>query len=366
MLSSFQPATPWAHAPVHRLWRALFCSVRLTAKEPEKAVASGANDGLVIPAGRRCVVAALLGLAFACNAAALVVPFMDVRVGLSRTAYSLPNSVNMLWESGLYLLAVLVVAFSVIFPFAKLLVLGSVCAAKRVRQGHRRWLVAVERLGKWSMLDVFLVCLILTLTSGQLLVGARPLIGIPLFAFAIVLSMISGELLTAAIGHLPGAEDRVPLRPRQRGIWWLALAGLALMGTLFMPFLKISDWALVDHSYSIVGIVPSLWVQDSPVSAVLVSLFLVLFPVVQWALAAAGWRRGRCGQPDNAFRRLAHVLKRWSMLDVFGLALAVFLVEGEYLMQTEVRWGALLLVALIGLRFAVEATLNRVMERGDA
>jgi hypothetical protein len=49
-----------------------------------------------------------------------------LRAGLSRTAYSLPNSVNMLWDSGLHLLAVLVVAFSVRFPFAKLPVLGSV------------------------------------------------------------------------------------------------------------------------------------------------------------------------------------------------------------------------------------------------
>jgi paraquat-inducible protein A len=335
------------------------------ANELKNAGDSVADDGVVIPTGWRCIVAALLGFAFACNVAALFIPFTDLRVGISRTAYSLPHSVKMLWACGLYLLAVLVVGFSVVFPFAKLLVLGSICAVRRVSPRHRLWLVAVERLGKWSMLDVFLVCLVLTLTSGQILVGARPLIGIPLFAFAIVLSMISGELLTAAIGHQPGAENLVLGRPRKSGGFWLALTGLALMGTLFMPFLMINDWALADRSYSIAGIVPTLLACGEPTSAVLVFLFLVLFPLVQWASATVGWWKGRCGQPDNWCGRLARVLKRWSMLDVFGLALAVFLVEGERLMRTEVRWGVLLLVALLGMRFTLDAALTRVMERSD-
>jgi len=47
------------------------------------------------------------------------------------------------------------------------------------------------------------------------------------------------------------------------------------------------------------------------------------------------------------------------MLDVFGLALAVFLVEGDQLMHTEVRWGALFLVALVALRWALDVLLLR-------
>jgi uncharacterized paraquat-inducible protein A len=56
-------------------------------------------------------------------------------------------------------------------------------------------------------------------------------------------------------------------------------------------------------------------------------------------------------------------MRRWSMLDVFGLALAIFLVEGDYLMQTEVRWGALFLVALLALQKAFQFALDRALMR---
>jgi hypothetical protein len=52
------------------------------------------------------------------------------------------------------------------------------------------------------------------------------------------------------------------------------------------------------------------------------------------------------------------------MLDVFGLALAIFLVEGDYLMRTEVRWSALLLVASLALKQAFDWALDRSAVRG--
>jgi uncharacterized paraquat-inducible protein A len=55
--------------------------------------------------------------------------------------------------------------------------------------------------------------------------------------------------------------------------------------------------------------------------------------------------------------------RRWSMLDVFGLALAIFAVEGGYLMKTEVRWGALALAALVGGQLALQAALGRAFSR---
>jgi uncharacterized paraquat-inducible protein A len=51
--------------------------------------------------------------------------------------------------------------------------------------------------------------------------------------------------------------------------------------------------------------------------------------------------------------------RRWSMLDVFGLALAIFAVEGGTLMKTEVRWGALALAALVVGQLALQAALGR-------
>jgi paraquat-inducible protein A len=309
---------------------------------------------------RRRLVLALLGVSFACNVAALLTPFMDLRIGFSTNPYSLFTSVNMMWSTGLYVLAVLVVAFSVIFPFAKLAILTWVVSGDTLDNSRRRWLAAVERLGKWSMLDVFLVCLILTLTSGQIMVGAKPLIGIPLFVVAILLSMIAGERLTASLPHdMAGAQAKPPLRAG----FYLLLNALALAGTIGLPFLRINDWKLSNETYSVFSVVPTLWSQDSRLSAVIVALFLIVTPVLAWIAAAHWWWCRRADQPAPLSHARARLMRRWSMLDVFGLALAIFLVEGDYLMQTEVRWGALFLVALLALQKAFQFALDRALTR---
>jgi paraquat-inducible protein A len=314
------------------------------------------STDLTLAPARRRVIFALLAASLVCNAAAMLSPFMDLRVGAFSEPYSLTRSVKMMWSQGLYVLAVLVVGFSVFFPFAKIGVLAWVAGGRALDARRRRWLGVVEMLGKWSMLDVFLVCLILTLTSGQIMVGAKPLIGIPLFVAAIFLSMLSGELLTGALRHEVAAS---PYRPSAQTGAYLLLQGIALLGTLTLPILRISDWKLADHTYSVLTVVPTLWAKNSPVSAVVVTAFLLLAPLVGWLATLRHWWQQRADRPCARSHALANLLQRWSMLDVFGLALAIFLIEGDYLMRTEVRWGAACLVMMLALQKAFQLALAR-------
>jgi len=305
------------------------------------------------------LVASLLTVSFGCNIAMLFLPFMDLRTGLSTEPYSLVNSIEMLWSSGLCVLAALVVGFSVVFPFAKLAVLAAVCLAGRIDARNATWLAWVERLGKWSMLDVFLVCIILTLTSGQVLVGAEPRSGIVVFVVAILLSLLAGQLLAALEKPTPVTIADGSRADVWRGGVWLVLSGLALAGAVALPFLRISDWLLADRAYSIVQLVPTLWGEGAWTPAIVIGAFLLLAPFVSWLASWQWWWLRRAGKPaDVAYRRMT-IARRWSMLDVFGLALAIFLVEGEYLMKTEVRWGALFLVALVAVQVIAQAALNR-------
>ncbi|MGH7997806.1 MAG: paraquat-inducible protein A [Opitutaceae bacterium] len=312
--------------------------------------------------GRRLLTGALLSVSLACNLAVLFVPFMDLRIGLKKQPYSLFHSAAMLWSTGLQVLSVLVVAFSIVFPFVKLGVLAWLCGAGLGNPSHRRWLALVDRLGKWSMLDVFLVCLILALASGQLLVGARPLVGIPVFVTAIVLSMASGELLSAALPRA-SLSRTASMQASRRSGGWLALSGVALAGAMGLPFLRIHDWFVADKAYSIATVLPTLVRSGSLLPAVIIGLFLVVLPVATWSVTFAWWWQARSKRPDPTLYRLMQLGRRWSMLDVFGLALAIFAVEGGYLMKTEVRWGALFLAALVGGQLALQSAIGRPSRR---
>src|SRR6185436_5306905 len=109
-------------------------------------------------------------------------------------------------------------------------------AARQRGSPERRslWLERVGRLGRWSMLDVFLAALLLGLTNDGFFVDTEPRVGLPLFALAVGLSLFAGELLEAAEGP---ARVR-PLRRASAGErLLLALTWLFLSAALAEPFL---------------------------------------------------------------------------------------------------------------------------------
>ena len=71
--------------------------------------------------------------------------------------------------SGDWLIATIIVAFSIVFPLLKIGALAILWA--RLRRGappQRHVIAAVESFGKWSMLDVFVIALIIfTLKAGS-------------------------------------------------------------------------------------------------------------------------------------------------------------------------------------------------------
>ena len=104
--------------------------------------------------------------------------------------YSIWQSVTGMWQSGDYILSLIIFFFSMIFPAAKLGVLGWVWLRPMPEDTRDKTLKWVETLGKWSMLDVFVVAVMVVLVKAKALLDAQPMYGIYVFAAAIVLSMI--------------------------------------------------------------------------------------------------------------------------------------------------------------------------------
>jgi len=296
----------------------------------------------------------LILFAFVLNVAAVLLPFMDMKRGLASThTYSLPRSVQMLWESKLYVLAVIVVAFSVVFPFIKLFVMAAIVTGR-----GRSWLGFVERFGKWSMLDVFLVCLMLALANDQLLVKANSRIGVLCFTCAISLSMITSALMQARLGSEPPRKTPEAAVLRKLLYWqWVLL--ILLAGALLVPFLEIDDWLLDDHPVSIAIAIAGLWETGARELAIVIALFLVVAPVGGGLLTIHVIGRLKRGLPAERTRRFLSVLRHWEMLDVFALALGIFLVEGSAFVKTDLSWGAYLLALLLFAYWSAESLYER-------
>ena len=106
-------------------------------------------------------------------------------------------------EQELFLAGVLVL-FSMLFPAIKLLYLLVAYTTMATGAGARqRMLNRMSWLGKWSMLDVLVLALVIFYVKASALTEAAALPGIYFFSAAVLMTMIAYAL----VEHSPGARD---------------------------------------------------------------------------------------------------------------------------------------------------------------
>lgn len=136
-------------------------------------------------------------------AAGLLLPLMDVqKMVLWKNQYSVITGVISLWEQGERLLAAVVFFFSVVFPIVKLISLAIIWLVPLTDRYRHRVLHWLGLLGKWSMLDVFAVAILIVLVKLGPLAKIEPQSGVYAFALAIMLSMLT----TMYVTHLARKE----------------------------------------------------------------------------------------------------------------------------------------------------------------
>lgn len=109
-----------------------------------------------------------------------------------------------------WLLFLLIVLFSILFPFAKLLTIGlvwNIDFRQPVQHSYTRirWL---EALGKWSMLDVFLVAILVSGVKLGMLAEVTVHYGLYLFALSVILMMLLSGYLSRKLHALKAWPSR--------------------------------------------------------------------------------------------------------------------------------------------------------------
>jgi paraquat-inducible protein A len=106
------------------------------------------------------------------------------------------SGVAYLWSSGSWLIATVVFVASIAVPLLKLfsLTLLVVSVQRRWRLaplGRTRLYRFLEAIGRWSMLDIFVVTILVALVQTQSLATIAPGSGVLAFAAVVVLSMLA-------------------------------------------------------------------------------------------------------------------------------------------------------------------------------
>jgi len=137
---------------------------------------------------------------------AILLPLMRLELLGHSTEASIVQGVAALLAARHFFVALVVLLFSLVLPPLKLLALlllsaGRLSGAHQARLHH-----AVELLGRWGMLDVLVVAVLVAFVKLGDTVVIQPGAGLALFIACVLLSLLAGLCL-----HLPSLwEDEAP------------------------------------------------------------------------------------------------------------------------------------------------------------
>jgi len=141
---------------------------------------------------RRFEVPLLILLSFGLLLMGLTRPLMKVeKMVFWKNEYSVLRGVHGLWDQRQYVLATILFFFSIVFPMVKLTALTLIWFVRLPEQKRQTALHWLGLLGKWSMLDVFVVAILIVLVKLGPLARIEPQRGLYWFAAAILMSMIT-------------------------------------------------------------------------------------------------------------------------------------------------------------------------------
>jgi paraquat-inducible protein A len=108
------------------------------------------------------------------------------------------SGVVFLWDSGSWYLALIVFLASIVVPLAKIIALAALAASVQLgwhkhRAERARLYRLIESIGRWSMLDIFVVALLVALVQLTALAAVRAGPAAPAFGAVVVLTMAAAQ-----------------------------------------------------------------------------------------------------------------------------------------------------------------------------
>jgi paraquat-inducible protein A len=141
---------------------------------------------------------ALIIAAAICYIPANIFPVLNTITVTSAEDDTILDGVVLLYTTGSWPLALIVLIASVVIPLAKLIALSYLLLSiqhRKAEGSHERMRLyrLVEIVGRWSMLDVFVDTFTVALIQLQPLMSVKPGPGVIFFAAVVVLTMIAAQ-----------------------------------------------------------------------------------------------------------------------------------------------------------------------------
>ena len=123
-----------------------------------------------------------------------IFPFMSIELYGSRSVSTIWGGIVSLADDGAWVIAIIIFLASILIPFLKLAVLFYLSATAKYKTHSRfktRLYHVVEAIGRWSMLDIFLLAVLVAIIKMGPWTHVQPEVGSFLFALVVIFTMLA-------------------------------------------------------------------------------------------------------------------------------------------------------------------------------
>jgi paraquat-inducible protein A len=141
---------------------------------------------------------ALLILAYILYIPANILPILESRALLTAESNTIMSGILMFWETGSWIIAALVFIASIVVPLTKLFALTWLLLSVQLRSRSRLYQRTklyrmIDFIGRWSMLDIYVVALTVTLVQVGSLASIQIGTGALAFGAVVVVTMLAAH-----------------------------------------------------------------------------------------------------------------------------------------------------------------------------
>lgn len=242
---------------------------------------------------------------------------------------------------------IVILLFSAVFPSAKLAAMAVLWAVRLRMETEERTMHWLEILGKWSMLDVFVVATTIGAAHLKMLNRTTTEVGIYVFGVAILLSMFASIFLRHKLRARIDLKMRViPGVERLGGIVIGVLSLVLFFLGLTLPLFSIEKWLFWNKDYSLLTALPNMLAEGEFLLPAVIVIFVVALPLCRFL--ALTWTRLQ-HSPSVETVRLAFALEKWTMWEVYALALIIVGVKLGDFTSLEFQTGFWLIMTVVPL-----------------
>lgn len=143
----------------------------------------------------------------------------------------------------------------------------------------------------------------------------------------------------------------------------LLITAILLGFGLILPLITFKQLVFFTNTFSILSGVKALYSQSQYLLFCIISIFSILIPILKLLLLAFNWNYPAIGESHWRTRllSLSAAMGRWSMLDVFAVAVFVVMMKINLISEVQTHRGLIIFTFAVLFLLCLNAYINKLL-----